>query len=274
RSEKDLLRYLDKNPLVIPDCQSSAVGLLVSDSKGNRLRAVHTETNVPLKFLCVSGGNTERLLKELKHHLPKFIKDIGKPFVVYWWTGTCDLTVKQGRFIDCNLSRSVITDTVKLYIEASAFVQQFQGCKIKFIGQPIYLVSLYNDICGHMLPTDFLDSDRILEQQVDKLNREIEHLNGNLGVTTLKFNADLRDCRHKGKNYFFELLYDGLHPDKLLSQKWLRRIQLDIIKECYQPKLDDILDIQVDPIELSEFEQREDDFARRQRRNATGKCTD
>ena len=110
---------MDKNPINIPDCPSSAVGLLVSDSKGKRLQAVQTETDFPLKFLCVSDGNTERLLGELKHHLPKFIREINKPFVVYWWTGTCDLTVKQGRFIYCSFSRTVVTDTVKLYIEAS-----------------------------------------------------------------------------------------------------------------------------------------------------------
>lgn len=35
---------------------------------------------------------------------------------------------------------------------------------------------------------------------------------------------------------FFELLPDRLHPGCLLAQKWLQRLERDIVKECYPPK--------------------------------------
>ena len=92
---------------------------------------------------------------------------------------------------------------------------------------------------------------------MDLLNQEIESLNQSIGVYTLKFNADLRDARHHIKDYYFELLEDGLHPDTLLSQKWLRRLQIDVVKECFTVAAEDILDIYVNPSELFEFEQTE-----------------
>ena len=170
-----------------------------------------------------------------------------------------DLNIECVVVFRFNRSTLVVENIVSLYKEAHTFVTQFAGCKIKFIGQPNYIVSLYNDVHGHMKPTDFLESDEIIESRVNQLNKEIEILNQKQGVVTLKFNADLRDCRHKRKDYFFELLEDGLHPGPLLSQKWLRRIQLDVIRECYLPDIEDILDIHVDPCELLEFERKEND---------------
>ena len=107
------------------------------------------------------------------------------------------------------------------------------NCRIKFIGVPIYLVSLYNDV----KPTVFLDSDKEVELQVDLLNKHIEEINTQLGRNTLKFNADLRDTRRGKKRHYFELLPDGVHLSHLLAQKWLRRLELDIVRECYLPAI-------------------------------------
>lgn len=75
-----------------------------------------------------------------------------------------------------------------------------------------------------------------MESQANFLNQHIEQTNLQLGRNTLKFNADLRDIRRGKKRYFFELLPDRLHPGCLLAQKWLQRLERDIVKECYPPK--------------------------------------
>ena len=95
---------------------------------------------------------------------------------------------------------------------------------------PFYLVSLYNDVKGHLNPTVFLDYDKVVEFQVDLLNKHTEEINTQLGRNTLKFNADLRDTRRGKQRYYFELLYDKEHPSHLFAQKWLRRLKLDIVK--------------------------------------------
>lgn len=37
--------------------------------------------------------------------------------------------------------------------------------------------------------------------------------------------------------FFFEFLPDGLHPGFLLAQKWFRRLELDIVRDCYVQKI-------------------------------------
>lgn len=144
---------------------------------------------------------------------------------------------------------------IREYLSARDYILQ-QNCKIKFIGVPVYSISTYNDVKGHLCPAEYLEADEEVIRQVNFLNRELESLNTELGCSTLKFNADLRDCRKKNKlRYHFDLLSDGLHPDELLSRKWLRKLEVDIVKECYKDS--DIVDICVDPQELLAFTQQE-----------------
>ena len=56
----------------------------------------------------------------------------------------------------------------------------------------------------------------------------------------------------RNKQYInYSLLEDGLHPGYLLSKKWLRKLQLDMIKETYQHS--DTVSA-VDPQELLAFQ--------------------
>ncbi len=56
--------------------------------------------------------------------------------------------------------------------------------------------------------------------------------------------------RTKRNTINFRFLTDGLHPDILLARKWLRRIQLDIVREAFASNEDEIF---VDPQELEAF---------------------
>lgn len=50
------------------------------------------------------------------------------------------------------------------------------------------------------------------------------------------------------QKYLKENPLDGLHSKRLLAQKWLRRLQFDIIKECWVNN--EAFAIHVDPQEL------------------------
>ncbi|XP_021349768.1 uncharacterized protein LOC110448060 [Mizuhopecten yessoensis] len=231
RSEKDLVDYLKSHNVTIPPHEADLTPLLVSDSKGKRLAVVHRGSNpkLPIQFSCKGGANSSTLVSLLKEQIPILKQKFGKPVYVYFWAGTCDITSKQGCYI--NISGTCVNTIHKIincYKRARDYTIK-QGCKIQFIGVPVYSVSLYNDIQGHHNPSKFLETDAEVASQVHFLNSQIELLNTELGTTTLKFNADLRDCRKKGKErYFIELLEDGLHPGELLARKWFRRLELNI----------------------------------------------
>lgn len=224
--------FLESRPIVIPQEEARSIPVLLSDSKGARLEQAH-ENNLPLVFLCKRGASTKHLVDLLLQKLPLLLQVYKKVITVYFWGGTCDITKKQGK---CIQIRGKATDIISAIVEELHRAKDFvlsQNCRIKFIGVPFYLISLYNDVKGHRNPTVFLDSDT---EVVDLLNQHIEQINLQLGRNTLKFNADLRDTRRGKKRYFFKLLPDGLHPGCLLAQKWLRRLELDIVRECYPPK--------------------------------------
>ena len=230
-----MVHYLESRPLVVPDQEVRSVPVLLSDSKGLRLQQVQEKKFLPLVFLCKRGASSKELVELLEHKLPLLLQEYKNSITVYFWGGTCDITKKQGKFIDIRgKSGDIIPAVIRNLHRAKDFVLS-HNCRIKFIGVPIYLVSLYNDVKGHLNPTVFLDSDKEVEFQVDLLNKHIEEINTALGRNTLKFNADLRDTRRGKKRHYFELLPDGVHPSHLLAQKWLRRLELDIVRECYLP---------------------------------------
>lgn len=226
------MRFLESRPILIPHEDARSIPVLLSDSKGVRLEQLH-ENHLPLVFRCKSGASTKELVDLLLLKLPLLLQEYKRSIIVYFLGGTCDTTKKQGKYIQI---RGKATDVIPAIVEELHGAKDFvlsQNCRFKFIGVPVYLVSLYNDIKGHRNPTVFLDADTEVESQVDLLNQHIEQINLQLGRNTLKFNADLRDTRRGKKRYFFELLPDGLHPGCSLAQKWLRRLELDIVRECY-----------------------------------------
>lgn len=247
------MHFLETRPLVVPPEEVRSVPVLFSDSKGARLQQVQENKSSPLVFVCKRGASTKELVDLLIQKLPILLQEHKKSVTVYFWGGTCDITKKQGKYINIRgKSTDILPAVVQELHRAKDFVLR-HNCRIKFVGVPIYLISLYNDIKGHQNPTVFLNSDSEVESQVDLLNKHIEQINIQLGRNTLKFNADLRDTRRGKKRYFFELLPDGLHPSLLLAQKWLRRLELDIVRECFTP----IDTLEVDDQEFLAFEQNE-----------------
>lgn len=252
-SETGLQNYLRENPLDIPQQASDRFAVLLSDSQGIKLENVNTGRTLPLKFLCHKGWQSETAVDNAIRELDALIEAEKKPVVLYIWLGTCDITKRisySKGFIDKRYE-GIGEATEKIlvqYTRIKEFIFQKQGT-IKFICVPPYSVSAYNKDRRHKHPEKFFDSDNFVKQEVQLLNRKIEELNTSLGRNTLKFQTDIIKTRSGNRQSInYHLLRDGLHPKRILAKKWLRRLQLDVCKECWLDK--ETFSVHVDPQEL------------------------
>lgn len=86
-----------------------------------------------------------------------------------------------------------------------------------------------------------------MSEEITGLNQQIDDLNQSLGRNTVQFHLDILKVRGR---FNYNLLKDGIHPDSQLSEKWLRRLELDIVNECWSDATPDVLTLNVDPQEL------------------------
>ncbi|MES9883913.1 MAG: hypothetical protein ABW185_23940 [Sedimenticola sp.] len=210
--------------------------------------------NFPLEYLYRKGATTSECYELLRSELPKIEQKHKKPAIVYVWTGTCDITRRstsnnRGTIVVRSPGDRTINSVIEIYREIISFVLQ-RGGRVKFIGVPTYSVTLYNKHRDPRGASEEKKADEEVNRQIQSLNTNILELNSELGRNTLKFNADLVKSRTKRNTINFRFLTDGLHPDILLARKWLRRIQLDIVREAFASNEDEIF---VDPQELEAF---------------------
>ena len=92
-----LRRYIEEQPQQ-PTGFRYKTPILVSDSKGNTLRNACTKYDFPLESWCVSGAGTEELVDLIQKRIGKALKR-HMYIIIYLWAGTCDLTVKSGKYI-------------------------------------------------------------------------------------------------------------------------------------------------------------------------------
>ncbi len=251
-SALDLCSYLrsTQRQLVVPDRDSDRVAVLLSDSKARYLEAhFSTSQNIPLHFLYESGWGSERLVSLLEERLPHLLTQYNKPAVVYIWTGTCDITHK-GRHRLLNIAHwdnTSVHHIVNQLHRARDIVLK-HNCTVKYITLPPQSVSIWNRQKSHQTKPSWDLADKQALAQTTKVNQEIDKLNTQLGRNTLKFHWDLFKTRkgRAAKCYIDKLCIDGIHPSPLLAEKWLRRLELDIIRECFIPELT----LAVDPQEV------------------------
>lgn len=116
--------------------------ILVADSKGFALQNLYCESN--LEFLCKPGACSGTGVDILRANLPQLVKKSASN-LIYFWCGTCDISVKSRKLIDLRAwDDSTIEKVIKEYRRAIDIVQATQNCKIKFIEIPVYSVARYN----------------------------------------------------------------------------------------------------------------------------------
>lgn len=216
--------------------------ILIADSKGNYLKS-HSDLIENLgyfiDFQCKGGARFADYFYWLQSNLSKKVNQYGN-VVLYIFLGTCDLTVRKGRFIELrqkdDLSAvSYITYQINRYRQ---FVSNFPSVTIVFLEIPPYSIVKWNESRGHRDPQSFLSQDLALYERLSLVNEYIKELNSSSHVGSPRFNLDLQRTRkstgssHKRVSINFSSYKDGVHPNPLLARCWLKRIIILILKHC------------------------------------------
>ena len=231
--------------------------VILSDSKGEYVKQeICNPEALNIQFINRKGSTLTDSVLFIRNHLHKRIKRF-KHVHIYVWLGTCDITLKQGKYIDLRYEKK---DTQKLLnrikhryedvIYALQHLKKKHPPKITLLEVPHYSISLYNASKGHTNPQSFYKKDLVLAKQIDQVNQIISELNKGLEGHSPKFSLDLtRPTKgHRGKkskykvqrarsHYNFNNVYiDGLHPNPLLSKLWYHRIGVQIVRDCFVDK--------------------------------------
>ena len=251
-STASLERFVRDHPLVIPERESDRCAVLLSDSQGDHIKRIDNTSGVPLRYQCSLGQRTVTAVDKFIENFPALKAEIGKPIIVYVYLGTCDITKKIRRRGPIDLRYREEGKACLKVKEQFERLQNFvlsSGEKIKFICIPPYSVVKYNRRQRHRNPEIFESADLFVKREVAKINTEIQERNQTLKRNTIRLDLDIIKVRSRARQSInYHLLEDGIHPCNTLCNKWLRRLQLDVIKECWSDP--DILDLEVDPQDL------------------------
>lgn len=213
-----------------------------------------------VEFLCEPGWRTAPAVDFLDNYLKA---NSNKKCLIYIWLGTCDISVKEGKFTRVRCwDNSVIDHILYQYHRVIEIVNQYPNTKVKFIEVPCFSVFAYNKFKGHTDPDSFKDQDKEICRQVEQLNSSIREINSSITERTLPFNCDIKrrrkdTNRRKGGlpsipvSYTFAAYYDGIHADADLALICTKRLTDDINLHCFKTLDEDILDILVQEEELS-----------------------
>ncbi|CAG2236255.1 unnamed protein product [Mytilus edulis] len=121
-------------------------------------------------------------------------------------------------------------------------LRPYANCKLTFIETPPYSIQQWNIKQKHPDTNQFINQDSALSRYIYQLNQNIRTINQELGVVSPSLSVDLSHCqsknsknRHKrlADKYNFTLYKDGVHPDPLLAQVWMRKIGKLMQTDCF-----------------------------------------
>ena len=235
---RKLRRYIEEQPQ-LPTGFRYKTPILVSDSKGFTLRNACSQQEFPLESWCIAGAEISVLVDLIEERIEKAIKR-HRNIVIYLWSGTCDLTVKEGKFIKLrNRNNKTIDLIVKQYKRAIKIVDRFPRAEIKIVDCPILSIVNFNKTKGHKQPATFRVDDFKVTNQIKELNKRIVQLNDNLGKNTIrtsKYYFRSRNVKSGGRRKSVKISInqrDGVHPGQLLSLAITKQLLIDTYSECY-----------------------------------------
>ena len=102
--------------------------------------------------------------------------------------------------------------------------------KIIFIAVPMYSIVEWNRNKGHPDPDTFTQNQYRLEKAITDLNMAIKEINAPSLPPQLTqdmyFSIKRKASQAQTRKICYELLLDGIHPGKPISELWLIRIKL------------------------------------------------
>ena len=221
--------------------------ILLSDSKGYQLynQVRHHTVDNSIIWWGDSSYTTADGIDELKSKIARARRRFGNIWL-YFWLGTCDLTCKERgqKYIDIRSETEITVNSLSSqYQQLHEVLDQYPDVKYTILKIPHYSIESFNKYKGHQNHKIFADKDNILWDQIDLINSKIDSINQSIGSYSPHFSLDLyRNSKYKRGNhrtpstrhyYNFNLYTDGIHPDQLLSQVWLKRISIQMYKDCW-----------------------------------------
>ena len=152
--------------------------------------------------------------------------------VLYVFLGTCDLTVRQGKYIQLrHLSDRVAVSYLQSQIDRYInFVSEFPSVSLIFLDIVPYSIQEWNKSRGHRDPNTFLHQDLKLNERICLVNDYIRHVNYSAVVKSPNLRSDLSRYRKDkvSESYIVSVSFsnylDGIHPSTLLACYWMKRI--------------------------------------------------
>lgn len=209
--------------------------IILTDSKGRY--CFKTTSNVNGEYLPTwwyrSGRTSAAGVKLIEKKIHKF----DKPVHLYVWLGTCDLTVKTGRFLELKTRSNAAVDAVLENFNEILALLDGKNCIVTFLQCPIYSIAAYNQKKGHPHSESYISKDVTLKNQIHFLNHNIRLLNDSLNTHSPCFTVLLYTSKKLNNKYIsrycYELYKDGIHPENLLARVWQQMIVRQIVKDCY-----------------------------------------
>lgn len=244
-STSNIRKYLREQPQK-PTGIQNRIPILISDSKGFTLRNNCPDLAFPFELWCIPGARTTQLVDIVKNRIEKAIIR-HKRIAIYFWSGTCDLTEKIGKYIGlCSKTLKTVDHIIQEHQRLLNYVEKFgPEVTITIVDCPLLSIQKWN---SHFKPNkrtsktkieEDINEDKILTKQLSILNKKIWELNikiGNKPIKTSQFYFRTRGnkrkpCRHSVKISLNT--QDGVHPGKLICQKITKLLLLDSYKQCY-----------------------------------------
>ena len=234
-TERRLTKYLER-PLPSTCLHRNVKYIVLSDSKGgylkNQVSGLCGSTDIIWWYR--GGARTAEQLEFARRKLGRELVG-GQKVILLCWLGTCDLTEKRGKFIQLRFSEidegvCFLTDRYRSLLALSS---SFTGVTVVLLDIPPFSIVEWNKAKGHPTSNDFKETDGILAQQIEVVNRWCSEHN-TIDIPTPRFGKDvLRPSKRKSKETRYSLnfgLYrDGVHPSGLLSKVWLKRLILFLL---------------------------------------------
>lgn len=239
-SSSKLKKFVDV-PINCPG-RLSKQPIIIGDSKGNYLKPhsdLITQFGYNIDFECKGGARFIDYYYWLQSNLRKKVNKYGQ-VVLYVFLGTCDLTVRKGKFIELrHTDDATAISYLKYQIDRFRhFISQFHAVSVVFLEIPPYSIQEWNKSKGHKDPKSFLSQDLALYERLSLVNEHIKLLNELANVRSPIFKLDLYRTRkskgdsHKRVSINFSCFKDGVHPSPLLARCWLKKIIALIFVDC------------------------------------------
>ena len=206
--------------------------IVLSDSKGRYVKDVqYTLPGFDIRFEGRSGFRLFQGLNWLKANLQSLVT-LYSHITLNVWLGTCDLTVKKQnhqlalRFVDDDCCYRFVISQIEKYYQ---LIASYPTVRLVFLQIPPYSIVRWHECKGLPVTKGTKEDDLILFRRINYINEFIDLVNDRHGVSSVRFRLDLyqekkRPNHPARKSITYKQTLDGIHPNSLLSQVWLKRI--------------------------------------------------